>query len=96
MQPIANLINKKQLSAERFNKPTAVNCTTVQVDNLINNLLDLINPEFKSWYAKAIYKLGRQRVAELAIVARRGANPPKYFSWLLKKEIKAAPKEDTS
>ena len=78
-----------QLSVERLNNKSTANCTSKEVDKLLTNLRDVINPEFTSWYCKATYKLGVQQVAELAVKARAGDNPAHYFSFLIKKQLSA-------
>jgi len=55
-----------------------------EVDKLLNLFPDLTNPTFKAWYCKAIYRLGCQQFTELADQARKGNQPPKLFSSLLK------------
>lgn len=47
----------------------------------------LVNEEFKAWYCKAFFKLGRDRVLVLASQAKADGNDPlKLFSHLLTKE----------
>lgn len=54
-------------------------------DVLYRDLRDLTNESFRSWYMKAFYKLGRDRVLRLASIARSdGRDKPKYFSKLIK------------
>ncbi len=55
-------------------------------DHLFDMLPDLVNPTFKAWYCKLFYKLGKDRVLQLASLARQdGKDNRKYFSHLLKK-----------
>ena len=35
-----------------------------EADALLNELSDLVNPQFRAWYCKVFYRLGRQRVYE--------------------------------
>jgi hypothetical protein len=47
----------------------------------------LVNEQFKAWYCKAFFKLGRERVMVLASQARAdGKEPQKLFSHLVQKE----------
>ncbi len=62
---------------------TDINC--YDNDYLYMELSDLVNPQFKSWYMKCFYKLGKDRVLTLAAQARAdGKQPRKLFSLLLK------------
>lgn len=55
-------------------------------DHLFDMLPDLVNPTFKAWYCRMFYKLGKDRVLQLASLARQdGKDNRKYFSHLLKK-----------
>ena len=55
-------------------------------DHLFEMLPDLVNPTFKAWYCKMFYALGKDRVLQLASLARQdGKDNRKYFSHLLKK-----------
>ena len=51
---------------------------------------DLATLEFKAWYCKVIYKLRPPKVLELADAARKGKEPRKLFSALVKGELKQA------
>jgi len=54
-------------------------------DVLFDELADLVNNDFRAWYCGRFYKLGTQRVLELASIARAdGREPKKLFSTLLK------------
>ncbi len=54
-------------------------------DHLFEQLKDLVNPQFRAWYCKRFYKLGRDRVLQLASIARAdGKQPARLFSKLLK------------
>ena len=89
--PISNTLNKKyQLVSTGTNKyiPTGISTDTNKYDNdlLFDELSDLVNPSFRAWYCKQFYKLGNQRVLQLASQARAdGKNPKKLFSHLLKR-----------
>ena len=55
-------------------------------DHLFEMLPDLVNPTFKAWYCKMFYALGKDRVLQLASLARQdGKDARKYFSHLLRK-----------
>lgn len=59
-----------------------------EIDLLYNDLQDLVNSKFKSWYCGMFYKLGKSKVLDLASQARcDGKNSKKLFSYLLKKEV---------
>ena len=63
--------------------PTDINC--YDNDKLYELLSDLVNPQFKSWYMKQFYRIGRERVLILASQARAdGKKPSRLFSLLLK------------
>ncbi len=52
---------------------------------LYEDLSDLVNAEFKQWYCKHFHRLGKDRVLQLASIARSdGLEPPKLFSKLIK------------
>ncbi len=58
-------------------------------DYLLEDLSDLINSEFRLWYLKVFYKLGKETVLRCASIARtEGKNKSRYFSFLIKKELK--------
>jgi hypothetical protein len=56
------------------------------VDLLCEDLRDLINPDFKRWYIKRFYQLGKEKVMTLASIARADAivDKRKLFSRLIK------------
>lgn len=59
-------------------------------DHLFDQMPDLVNPTFKAWYCKMFYAIGRDRVLQLASLARQdGKDHRKYFSHLLKKNCSA-------
>ena len=71
-------------------KPT-VNCTTVEVDQLLKDCSDLIQPTFAKWYAKSFYSLPPSKILELASQARSdGKQPAKLFSHLVKRYASTA------
>ena len=75
-------INKRQLSVE-VKTNSVDNCNPM--DQLFRELQDLVNPQFKAWYCKMFYKLGRDKVIVLASLARAdGYDQRRYFSKLLK------------
>lgn len=56
-------------------------------DLLFTELSELVSDEFRAWYIKCFYKLGREKTLELASQAlTEGKNKKKLFSYLLKKE----------
>lgn len=79
--------NNKQLVSTGINKtniPTDTNC--YDNDRLYEQLEDLVNPKFKSWYCGQFYKIGVDSVLVIASQARNdGKDPRRLFSYLLKK-----------
>ncbi len=65
-------------------KPTD-NCSTPQVNLLLQDCADLISADYKDWYAGVFYKLSPMVVQSLASQARSdGKSPARLFSYLLK------------
>lgn len=63
-------------------KPTA---TVREIDQLLIEYSDLINPSFKAWYCKRFSALGIDNVHKYASQARAdGRQPSKLFSFLIK------------
>ena len=65
------------------------NChkTRDEVDQLLTHYTDVTNEKFRRWYCKAIYAMGCQVFSDLAEQARKGKDPAKYFSHLLKARL---------
>ena len=79
---ISTIITQRQLKTE----VNSVSSCNNPIDELIVELSDLVNPQFKAWYCKKFYALGREHVMVLASKARTdGFDKRKYFSTLLKK-----------
>lgn len=58
------------------------------IDLLISENNDILCLDFKAWYCKCIKLIGADKFVQLASQARsEGKDKPKYFSWLLKREI---------
>lgn len=83
--------NLSQLVPTEGNKVTStdttdISCTKFDNDVLYAMLGDLVNNDFRKWYCKQFYRLGRDRVLLLASTARADAKTDKrrYFSRLLK------------
>lgn len=56
-------------------------------DVLFLELKDLVSDEFRAWYIKCFYTIGRKKTLELASQAMaEGKDKKKLFSFLLKKE----------
>jgi hypothetical protein len=56
-------------------------------DFLFDELKDLVNDNFKAWYMSKFYKLGKDKVLELASIARAdGKNRQRYFSYLISRK----------
>lgn len=57
-------------------------------DHLYDQLGDLVNNQFKGWYMKQFYRLGKDKVLVLASQAKAdGKYPAKLFSKLLKNGV---------
>jgi hypothetical protein len=71
----------------------STNCqlTVGEVDKVFSAVGDLTNQQFKAWYCKAIYRLGPHRFLELASQARKGKQPARLFSALLRSSLTARP-----
>lgn len=58
-------------------------------DKLFEIIPDLVNKQFRSWYCSVFHKIGKKRALILISIARvEGKDPVRYFSYLLKKEVK--------
>lgn len=87
---VAEVLNNTttvQLAAgvNNLNQLATDNCTFKEANELLKILSDLVNTQFKRWYCKQFYRLGRTRVMEIAALAHAdGKDPQKLFSFLLK------------
>lgn len=83
------ILNNKTIAIASDNK----NIKTIaiedkEVDLILKDYNELISSDFVAWYAKCIKTLGSAKFIQLAEMAKfAGNNKPKYFSWLLKREI---------
>lgn len=60
-----------------------------ETDVLYADLSDLVNDQFKAWYCRKFFTIGRDRILILASLARAdGKDAKKLFSHLLRKEAK--------
>ena len=89
MQAIGSILQKKESNTKKENKlnnnPVA---TVLEIDFVLQDYTDLVNPTFNGWYALAIKRLGVRRFMDLASVARaEGRDKAKYMSWLIKREL---------
>lgn len=78
--------NNSQSEAKAFN--TIVNSTIVssrRVDAALENTADLIDENYKKWFAKQAIRLGPDRYMGIARDAREGKQPARLFVWLLRK-----------
>lgn len=69
-------------------KPTDISTDSYKYENdfLFEELSDLVNIQFKSWYCKHFYRLGKEKVLRIAQTARAdGKKPAQLFSYMLKK-----------
>lgn len=80
------------------NKPSNnVGKYSYDCDFLYQDLGDLVNDGFESWYKSTFYKLGKDKVLRLASIARAdGINKNRYFSFLLKGELTVDKSLDTA
>lgn len=74
-------------------KTTGTTDTATKYDNdhLYEMLGDVVDtdPNWRKWYCREFYRLGKDRVLQLAAIARAdGKNPRRYFSHLLKANTK--------
>jgi hypothetical protein len=83
-------LNKYQLVTTDINKLITTDTTDVgrrKYDNdyLYEQLSDLVNQQFRAWYCKEFYRLGKDKVLQLASIARAdGRQPARLFSLLIK------------
>lgn len=66
---------------DKKTKPVPVDVVDQLGDDLVR---EFNNPQFRSWYCKAIMELGPSKIHELRTRAKDGSNPAKYFSLLVK------------
>jgi membrane-bound lytic murein transglycosylase MltF len=92
------LASRKQLVSTvptGFNKvkttdTTGINCGSkytkrYDADELFDQLSELVNPVYRAWYCKMFYKIGKDKVMQIASIAKAdGKEPRKLFSLLLK------------
>lgn len=70
---------------------TVDNSKVYDEDILFSELNELVSDEFRAWYIKCFYTLGRTKTLEIASQAMLdGKDKKKLFSYLLKKETKNA------
>lgn len=81
----------EQLSVATVKEPTKTTATEqlsadCTVDEALTKTRDLINPNWKAWYAKQAYRHGTRQYLSLAEAARRqtAISPPVAFSKSLK------------
>lgn len=82
--------NKYITTAEEgINSHSNTNPADAIIDAIITDTRDLTGSgkQMDAWYAKTIRVIGAAKFQQLAGMARAdGKNPPRYFSWLLKRE----------
>lgn len=77
------------IGIKRFNTTDTTDINCYENDYLFQQLNELVNQQFKAWYCKCFYLLGKNKVLQLASIAKAdGKQPSKLFSILLKNEIK--------
>lgn len=73
------------ISTGKYSKRIPTDTKCYDNDNLYKQLGDLVNPQFKPWYMKQFYRIGKDKVLILASQARSdGKQSSKLFSLLLK------------
>lgn len=83
--------NTNNIGLDNIGVSNSVSSSSVSVDQrykeakqVYDALPELVNEQYKGWYLKKFYALGRERVMILASQARQdGVSPPKLFSHLL-------------
>jgi hypothetical protein len=86
-ESINQVLKSSQLVSTGINKFNTTDTNCYEADHLFNQLTDLVNPQFRAWYCKRFYALGKDRVLILASQARAdGRDPRKLFSTLIKNE----------
>lgn len=87
---------RRQLTTERIASQSSTatdNCscdchnTFDEVNKFLIAFGDVTNPQFRAWYCKAIYSLGCQAFLDVADEARKGREPARLFSRLLKAKL---------
>lgn len=96
MQSIDEVIHRLPTDISTDTKTSYISTDTNSLNNkskkydndfLFEDLSDLVNESFKGWYMKQFYRLGKDRILQLASIARAdGKNPQRYFSYLIKGE----------
>ena len=91
----ADILRSRQLIPIEGNKVTSTDTTGINcspypkydADALYERLPDLVNDQFRKWYIKQFYRLGSDRVFQMAAVARADARTDsrRYFSTMLKR-----------
>jgi hypothetical protein len=67
-----------------LNYSTSTNTGTVTNQDILNNLPDLINPDYKPWFSRQLRLLGYDRFMELANKARAASDTPqRLFRWMI-------------
>ena len=90
---LKNILNKKNYSTiekKEFNNYSTIDLKLnkmpkKEADILmasVNHLID--DPSYKPFFFKVLYKIGRSRFIELALMAEKGKHPSRLFVYLLK------------
>jgi len=81
--PIANSPLDKSFNPIANREKTT---SSVIVDRLLTDYSDLIDPNYKKWFAARFYNLPFDQIHRAASEARQdGANPQKLFSFIIRK-----------
>lgn len=87
---VSDILKSRQLVSTGINNLNQLIPTDKTYDNdrLYDDLGDLVNPQFRAWYCKSFYRLGKDRVLVLASQARADGNDKRrLFSKLLKQAV---------
>lgn len=81
--------NNCQLTTGSSRARPTDNCqlTTGAIDRALQQAQDLVPDDFRAWHASMVRKLGVGRYLGLASDARRGRQPARLFSHLLKEAV---------
>jgi hypothetical protein len=63
--------------------------TVKQADTVMESVADLVSPDYKPKYFKALYRIGAAEFVRLADRARGGKYPPYLFRYLIDEAIAA-------
>ena len=89
MEALSSMVNSRKLYNN--NSQSSMD-NSKRVDLLIEDVKDLIDPDYRLWFVKRFYKLASDTVHRIAAQVREMAmlkpetNALRLFSWLVKRE----------